>query len=284
MSLLLREISEDVTEMRPHALAGSHLYPGFKHAGALESVQAQRILQGGILWRLAPRKLLIVGSGYGEELNEFLGFQRSTDVCGDLSIIDLADVRSELTLQPHVVRLNSKISFRQLDLLQADELDGFGAFDIIQCGFVLHDIAPHEKDRAFENLANAIAPGGHVLVSDIFVESPGDVGEISGIYDRFIHEGEVALREGRLCDHEFQALVGDGIAMGLKRSRKESVRGERDSFEPLGVLLERARRAGLALVDLTPNPLNKHLFVLLFAHGGDRGQLSTRLAGGTDVI
>ncbi|MGH9194564.1 MAG: hypothetical protein ACRD1T_02340, partial [Acidimicrobiia bacterium] len=52
----------------------SHLYPGFAHAGALPSVGTQRCIQGRLLAELPVRKMLVVGSGYGEELDALLGF------------------------------------------------------------------------------------------------------------------------------------------------------------------------------------------------------------------
>jgi SAM-dependent methyltransferase len=261
-----------------------HLYPGFRHVGALASINAQRLVQGGLLRDVAPKSLLIVGSGYGEELDLLVACQPSIDNWSILSIIDLADVHGDLASQPHLAELKRKPSFRRLNLLDAAELQEFGAFDCVQCSFVLHDIFPHEKDRALRALAESVRRGGHVLVSDIFVQLPEDANEISEIYDGFIHEAEAAFREGGLREDEFHALVGDGNARGLKRSRREAVRGERDFFEPLDVLLERARRVALTLVDVIQNPLNARLFVLLFSRDDDDGHKSTQRAGDIHVV
>jgi hypothetical protein len=239
-----------------------HLYPGFHHAGALLSVNAQRAMQAAIVEKIAPRKMLVVGSGYGEELDTLLASPIGAH-WSEIVVIDLANVRNELANRPNITRLGQRLSFRQLDLLKATELEDFGTFDFVQCSFVLHDIEPREKDLAFRMLAHATCSGGHILISDIFTNSINPA-EAQEIYDCFIKEASIAVANGLLHNDEFEALVGDGSCVGLKRSRAEAVLGERDFFEPLEVSIERARRAGLILVDVVTNPQNKRLFILLF--------------------
>ncbi|MGH9891281.1 MAG: hypothetical protein ACREA0_04715, partial [bacterium] len=133
----------------------------------------------------------------------------------------------------------------------------------VQCSFVLHDICPALRDQAVELLAKAVRPGGHVLISDIFVRTAGDPVEVVAIYDGFIGEASQALGGGLLERDQFDALVGDGVRMGLTRTRREAARGQRDFFEEPRSLVVRAQRAGLRLVQIARNRLNAHLLVLL---------------------
>lgn len=242
----------------------SHLYPGFRFAGALASVDMQRRLQQDALATLPVRQLLSVGCGYGDELDVMLDGNVARDDSFRVFGIDLADVADEVRARPNVARLGDRFKFGRLGLLDVESIEGFGSFDVVQCGFVLHDIDPEDKELAIDKLARAVRPGGCLLISDIFL-SDGDVPrEIESIYDEFIAEAHDALRRGQLERDQYEALAGDGACPGLIRSRSDAMRGTRDHFEESSVLIDRARRAGLVLQQVLTNPRSGHLLVMVF--------------------
>ena len=240
----------------------THLYAGFRHAGALASVHAQRDSQRRVLALLPGARLLIVGSAFGEEANCILyGTSRWMTVVA----IDLADLASQVRRQPGLSALGSRLSCGQCDLLDAHTVQGYGGFDVAQCGFVLHDVRPQEKQHAMRQLAFAVRPGGHVIVSDIF--SPMDQRQVSHaarVYDVFLREAVTARYLGHLTSRDFDELVGDGGGPGLLRSREEAVQGSRDFFESMEETIARARCEGLLLQGVGRNPSNADLAVLLF--------------------
>jgi len=243
----------------------SHLYPGFRFAGALASVDAQRRLQRDALATLPLQHLLSVGCGYGDELELMLGGREGGDDALRVLAVDLADVGHEVGSLPNVARLGERFRFQRLGLLDAEAINDFGGFDVVQCGFVLHDIEPHDKGRAIATLARAVRPGGYLLVSDIFLsEGGGDAREIGSIYDLFIAEARDALDRRRLNRGQYEALIGDSACPGLIRSRCDAMRGTRDHFEKPSALVHRARQAGLVLHRLFTNPRSGRLLVMLF--------------------
>lgn len=242
----------------------SHLYQGFRHVGALSSVHFQREDQKTLLASLPGSRLLVVGSGYGHEAEHILDSDSQLRDLLDVTIIDLVDVSVELLQRSGLSMLNSKLRFNQRDILDASRVDGYGMFDIAQCGFVLHDIRPNEKDRAMQQLAGAVRGGGHIIISDIFSLGSGAHQVALDVYDSFIRETIAARAVGRLSTDAYDELMGDGACSGLLRSREEAISGVRDYFESVAELIARALRAGLRLVSVSRNPDNKFLAVLVF--------------------
>ena len=242
----------------------SHLYEGFRFAGALESVAEQRTAQAHILSNCTCTSVLVVGGGFGEETDVLMSAINKAGNPPNLTVIDLADVSAELRSQPFLRQLGPRLRFSQIDLLDAPDLPGYGGFDLVQCGFVLHDFAPCTKDAAVATLAGSVRPGGHVLISDICVRLSAGTEEVDGVYSRFLEEAWSALNEGRLTEGGYSALVGDGIREGLERSRRDAFLGERDHFEDCHDVVRRALRAGLELVRVNRNSVNERLFVFLF--------------------
>ena len=242
----------------------SHLSPGFRFAGALSSVAVQRVLQGVLLSSYTVESLLVVGSGFGEEADVLVRHLDEASPPPFLTAIDLANVSHSLREKPNLGCLGARLQFQQTDLLETSLLKKYGEFDVVQCGFVLHDFPPDAKDAAVTTLAAAVRSGGYVLISDIFLLSPMNAREVWFLYQGFLQEATAALQLGRLTPESFDALVGDGVRMGLARSLREAIRGERDYFETREALINRALRAGLEIVRVDCNPMNKRMSTLLF--------------------
>lgn len=243
----------------------SHLYEGFRFAGALSSIATQRKMQREILISSGARHLLSIGCGFGEELECLLSNRDEANSAFRVVGTDIAPVEGAVSAQPSVAMLGKRFEFSAINLLDIDSLSGFMAFDLVQCGFVLHDIEPGKKDYALDLMARAILPAGLVMVSDIFL-TRGDIrAESQEIYDCFITEASEALDEGRLDHSQHRALTGDGTSSGLIRARLDAVSGKRDHFEKPSSLIDRARKAGLVLQQIWKNPRNERLQVLTFS-------------------
>lgn len=208
--------------------ATTHLYPGFRYAGALASIREQRECQRNVLQGLSGTSLLIIGCAYGEEANRIVGnASRWTSV----STVDLADVTATVIRQPGLMELGRRLRCWQKDLLDIQTIEGYGHFDVAQCGFLYHDIRFEEKQEAMRKLAGAVSPDGHMILSEIFC--PGDHSEVSDtvrVYDSFLSEAAAARDKQRLTSTEFTELVGNGETPGLLRSRSEAAEGGRDYF------------------------------------------------------
>lgn len=263
--------------MRTAGVSTSHLYAGFRCAGALPSVHAQREFQRQVVELIPGEDLFIVGCAFGEEANHILS---ATDRWRNVLAIDLADIGTVLAWQPALSSRVSGLRWYNSNLLDAPQLPGYGTFDAVQCGFVLHDVPPSAKERAIGYLASAVRIGGHVIISDIFVQPHRDrASNTEDIYDAFLCEASAALEQGSLSLGEWHALVGDGLEPGLLRSRHESLEASRDYFDSIELTVARAESAGLDLQDLFHNPINEHLSVLVFRRTGlkdwtERGEWS----------
>jgi hypothetical protein len=178
-----------------------------------------------------------------------------------MTAIDIADVEDEIRLRKFATTLGSRFILRRLALHESDRL---GAFDVVQCGFVLHDMSPATKDAALATLAKAVSPGGYLIVSDFFLLEIRDVpSQKRELYTCVIEEAEHALRVGHLGQAEFQILLGDGRGPGLLATRAEAICEERDFFDTVSLMQERAARFGFQLVQTHHNALNRWLTILV---------------------
>jgi SAM-dependent methyltransferase len=242
----------------------SHLYPGFRFVGALSSIGVQRDIQGLILQALGPRRLFVVGCGYGEELATLLGEIVTRGLPVRVTAIDLLLVEERLNSHDFARRLGSRFKFFQLDLMDAPSMPGYGQFDVVQCGFVLHDITYPEKDRALKTLAESVRPSGYVVVSDIFCwKNNHNLAEVADIYDTFLYEAHFALGCGMLQRQQWQSLLGDGSGPGLLSTKAEAASGSRDYFETLDRMVDRAADCDLEICSIESNPVNPWLRVLV---------------------
>lgn len=240
----------------------SHLYPGFRYVDRLPLVIAQRNVQrqiiGDLLVNKNIRSILSIGCGYGDELASILPDDiDSLHVCA----IDVADVEKDLRLNGFAKRLNSRLIWCRLDLMDLTSVPWYGEFDLIQCGFVLHDVEHGQKNHAVRLLSRAVKLGGHILVSDIFLS--GNVKfefQVRNIYDAFLAEANAALKLGTLTPNQWRMLLGDGDQLpGLLCTKEEACVGNRDFFDNDDTWTQRALEVGLSFVRRERNPLNPML-------------------------
>jgi hypothetical protein len=182
-----------------------------------------------------------------------------------VNAIDLCDVEEELRAQDIARVLGERLRWNQLNLLDARELPEYGDFDVVQCGFVLHDIPWDLKDRAMMILLEALQPRGHLVISEIAARPDRNyVSEMSEIYDAFVAEAITSRESGSLNPDSWQLLVGDGVTPGLLRSKADAIEGGRDFFDTLPRLVERAENAGLRACNIIENGKNDRLAVTVF--------------------
>lgn len=243
-------------------MTASHLYPGFRHASALRSISEQRRIQNEILRSLRPRRLLSVGCAHGDEIRELLRCIDLLDERFYVSAIDVCDVEDVLWTHSFARDLGERLAWKQLDLLHAAELPGYGNFDIVQCGFVLHDVPWGMKNDAFAILLRALRRGGHLLVSEIVAKPDRSyAAEVADIYDAFIDEAAACRKAGALDANSWQAFVGDGEPPGLLHSKASALGENRDFFDTQAALIDRAESAGSQVQRIITNTVNERLIV-----------------------
>lgn len=267
-------------------MSDSQLYTGFRYAGSLPSIRCQRQVQAHVLSSLAPRSILVIGCAYGDELRQLISRVDIEDPRLTVTATDLCDVEAELREHQFARDLGSRLRWARINLLDSEQLPGYGHFDLVQCGFVLHDIPWELKDRAMEILAGAPHRRGHVLISEIFVVgSSGYASQVTEIYDGFLREAHASLTSGALEEHCWRLLVGDGQSPGLLRSKEQAVCGSRDFFETLPSLLGRAKGCSLKERRVIRNKVNDRLAVALLRSrdGFPADSCTTIIRGGTDV-
>ena len=233
----------------------SYLYPGFRAVVYLPTIQRQRRLQAHILAGLPIRSVVFAGCGFGDEMACLLenGLPSATDVVA----IDIADVGVEVRASVDGIRA---VSFFECDLLDLEELPGTDTFDLVQAGFVFHDLTDEEKDEGFGVAARMLNAGGYLLVSDFYPTrlSPED------LYRPFVEEADEEARAGRMPWSARAEFLGNGETPGLLRTIVEAEAGDRDFFDCPVAAVARAQRYGLRLVQMRINDLNHTLRVLLF--------------------
>jgi len=254
----------------------SYLYPGFKHVGYLPSVAFQRTVQRRTIVKLLKEqpciKMLSIGCGYGEELNHCLMGLEGDGVIVSVMAVDVAAIRRDIFSQSFANQGNIRLSYEQLNLFNLYEAPGFGCFDIVQCGFVLHDVESNRKQLAFDIISKAVRPGGQVIISDIFVSDAAVqqcclnvlyTQEVENIYGQFLYETQSAYTAGLLCEKDMNELLGNGQEPGLLRTSKDAISGNRDFFDSVAQTVSRMRYCNLDIDEVIYNPHCHNLAVLV---------------------
>jgi SAM-dependent methyltransferase len=210
---------------------------------------------------LQPTRVLSVGCGFGDELDHLLANVNVENPSFRVTAVDIVDVGSHVLSQRFAARLGTRLTWRRYDLNSVWQL---GEFDVVQCGFVLHDVPSSGKLQALESLARAVAPGGYLIISDFFLHHMNDIpGQKLAAYNLIIEEAVQALDSGDLNQLELQELLGDGVGPGLLATRAHAVLEERDFFDTVPLLMERASHFGFHLVQIHRNQFHEWLAVLV---------------------
>jgi SAM-dependent methyltransferase len=234
----------------------SYLYPGFRAVVFLPSIRLQRELQVLLLDDRSIRSVIFAGCGFADEMACLL--ERGLGHARDLVAIDIADVEADVLEM--ATRAGRTVSFSECDLLDLETLPRSGSFDLLQAGFVFHDLTEDEKDEGYGVASRVLGKGGYFLVSDFF---PGNVSP-EALYRPFIEEAERETAAGRMPATARDAFLGDGECAGLLRTIAGAAAGERDFFDLPGEAIRRAARHGMRLVETRINDLNDTMRVLLF--------------------
>jgi len=248
----------------------SYLYDGFRAVVYLPSIRRQRELQSLLLQPLAIDAVLFAGCGYGDEMATLL--RKGLPAARHVVAIDIADVDEDVAEVAD--RIERPISFYDCDLLDLEDLPDSGSFELIQAGFVFHDLADDEKDEGFAVAAHTLRFGGYLLLSDFF---PPPISP-EALYGEFIKEAERETRAGRMPRAARDEFLGDGVKPGLLRTIARAAAGERDFFDTPDMSVNRARRHGLRLVATRINDINASMRTLLFQ------KTPSASAGGRDVF
>ena len=254
----------------------SHLYPGFRHVGALASVSAQRQLQCSLIKHLtlnftSQANLLSVGTAYGDELDFFAREGALNSYIQIVGIDIIGDVEKDILSQPNLARYHGRISFKQTDLKQLPFPFTKNYWDFIQCGFVLEDIEYQNKQNVYDRLFSSLKDGGTILISEMFLDNrkrengTEDLRKhmVTDLYDKFLSEANDSLRNGSLSSEEYELLCGDDVMPGLHLTKTMSVNGERDFFETKEQFEVHLFDAGFQEITYHSNPINSFLGVII---------------------
>ena len=245
-------------------MSHSHLYQGFQYAGKLQSIEYQRMVQKNIILTIRPCNILSVGCAQGDEIETILNNESIKTTCCNVTAIDIANVWSELSSKKIVKTIGKRFSWQLMDLLECNNLHDYGQYDVVQCGFVLHDIPYELKNIALYKLSKAVAHRGYLIVSDFFFTYVRNYKEqISTLYDNFIQEAQQAMPIGRLSPLAYHQLVGDGTEAGIYRTRQEAMQGDRDYFDDMNTFMSRVNRLQLKIIGVYQNPLCSFAKVIL---------------------
>lgn len=251
------------------------MYKGFQYAGRLPSIQKQRILQKEFLDNIdcTSKCFLQAGVGDGYETNVLFQsnfFKKCTPkvyLCDiDLSFLNISHHNFISNYSGQINQISCSIS--ELNIWFNEP-----TFDVIQVGFVMHDIEhPKEKDEIFSSLYSILNPKGKLIFSDSFIDKmPTDNSEYEMkrkertivLYDFFIGEANECLKHNLLMQNEFDALLGNGNNDGIMKTQKDAANGMRDYYEDVNTTIGRMKLAGFSIKSVINNPVYDVLKIII---------------------
>jgi ubiquinone/menaquinone biosynthesis C-methylase UbiE len=251
------------------------VYSGFKYVGKLPSIEKQRILQKDLLdnFNCSHKKFLQIGTGDGFEMEVLIqsNFFSHCNPTIYLCEVDLSYF-SKSSL-PNLSRYSGQSEEIVCSVEKIEEIFPAATLDIIQIGFVMHDIeCPTEKDEAFASLFSILKPNGKLVFSDSFINNIPQNSEeyektrknqVASLYDFFIKEADDCLKNGGLNKSEYELLLGDGKTAGLVKTKADAIRGVRDFYEEIGTTIARLRKAGFEIMSVIDNPVHDALKIIV---------------------
>jgi len=252
------------------------MFFGFKYINKLPSMYEQRLLQRSLLEKIVGNQnnkleFLIVGIGDGEELNYLISNQNTSKKINNIYCVDLLDAYFNPHLLPNINKILKKIVFLKENVLKIEKYFRNVKFDLIQCGFFMHEIEYKDKDRVLKLLNNLLKIKGFLICSDIDadnivrndrVEDNKRKRNISTLYNTFIAEAKECFKNKIMNQEEFNLLCGNGSNNGLLFSKKRAINGLDDYYEPLKTLRNRIDRCGFTCEEISKNSKNRSLFVI----------------------
>jgi ubiquinone/menaquinone biosynthesis C-methylase UbiE len=246
----------------------------------MASIYKQRVMQRAIIEQLLREglkqeaKLLVVGVGDGRELETLLESEMIKTMLAEVVALDIEDwLTDEIAALPNLAEVASRLTFV---LGRAEHLEClFEAekFDIVQCGFVFHELPYGEaKEQATRGCFHVLKRGGFLVYSDMFLDNQLSNNPqreaarrqtIQRLYGQYLREADEALKEGRLTKEQWEMLCGDGIKPGLLKSMNDALSGEGDFYEPLGLCIDRLLNIGFVRLWVYPNCLNRSLYIIV---------------------
>jgi len=253
------------------------MYPGFKFINKLPSINEQRLIQRKFLVHILASKqlkmikFLSAGVGDGEELDFLFASSILKSAIAKVICIDILNSYFNPYSLSNLSNVLNKTAFIQEDVRNIQKRFNQGEFDIIQCGFLMHEIKYENKNDVLINFFNLLKPNGYLIYSDIFADNHKRqsldeellrIKSIERIYNSFIKEAIECVKNGAMASDEWNLLCGDGIKEGLLKSMKKAMDGLDDYYEPLDKARFRLRDCGYWDIMTYANKKNDHLFVI----------------------
>ena len=253
------------------------MYSGFKLIKKLPSINQQRLIERKVLENILvgkqPKEIRVIsiGVGDGEELNFLLASPIVKRVVAEIVCIDILGDYFHPCSLPKLKDLQHKVIFVQGDTRNLHRYFRKAEFDIIQCGFLLHELRYDDKNDVLLQFSDILKPSGYFVCSDIYmdnckrqdpIEDLQRIRNIERLYNLFIEEATKCVKNRSMTQQEWELLCGNGVKDGLLRSMKRAVGGFDDYYEPLPASILRLGQCGFEKVRTNPNVKNEYLFVL----------------------
>ncbi|MCL2721999.1 MAG: class I SAM-dependent methyltransferase [Treponema sp.] len=232
----------------------SHLYKEYCYVSKLSSIKKQWELQADIIAKVNPDNLLIVGVGFGDEIDVLIDkFQfkyRPTNSLGKLKIIGWADLDDKYvgaSLEVKKKKFSNLVAIDQAgtDLLEIKDVN---KWDCILCSFVLHDIEYEDKEKAIKILHEALKPDGIVIISEMFLDNKIKSGYTTKNLER---KRKIDDLYGEFCKEIEKIKITDIIVHDKKKfleevlkTKEDARNGERDYFLTEKQTIEFLSKAG----------------------------------------
>jgi 2-iminoacetate synthase len=250
------------------------MYSGFRYVGKLPSIHKQREIQRDFLSELNNcENFLQIGVGDGFELEELLKSNLFKQHNPKVYVCDIDLNFFNKSEHPSIRKYNGKIQTIQSSITDLKTKFNPSFFDVIQVGFVMHDIKESEmKNKVFSYLQSLLKPNGILIFSDSFIDnmpSKNHDAEIhrkeraTELYDFYINEAKESMSSGKLKKAEYDLLLGDGDSVGILKTQTDAAEGSRDFYEDSETIVKRIRLAGFSVERVIDNPLFDSLKVII---------------------
>jgi len=148
----------------------SYLYNEYYLVSHVPSLVNQWEIQAIEVLKNKPENILIIGPGFGYEINSIINKLNADD--SHLKLIEWLDLDREYAGKGiQTEKIPPSIIVRRIKPDNLMELDEDNRWDCIVCSFVLHDIKYENQKDAISILYKALKPGGTVLISEMFLDN-----------------------------------------------------------------------------------------------------------------
>jgi len=233
------EISVFIKKHYSKKQSQSHLYESYRYVSKLPSIKRQWELQAKIITKVNPENIVIVGVGFGDEIDvlieELKSAYSSADSLGNLKQIEWIDLDDKFVdryLEIQKGRFSNLIPISKAgtDLLKIEDRN---RWDCIICSFVLHDI--REKENYIRKLYSTLKRNGIIVISEMFLDNNKKQDDTIEDFER---KSKIDELYGKFCieiigktkNADIPVNDGEKFLKEVQKTMEEAKNGKRDYF------------------------------------------------------